>query len=46
MWALTAVYSLTTHKDVGHLHPMGKFLAIKSVVVFSWWQGELLYIKV
>ena len=33
--ALAAVYSLTTHKDVGHLHPLGKFLAIKSIVVFS-----------
>jgi Organic solute transporter Ostalpha len=42
MWALYVLllfYSVT-HKEMGHVHPMGKFLAIKSVVFFSWWQGE------
>ena len=27
-----------TYKQLVHIHPMGKFLAIKTIVFFSWWQ--------
>lgn len=42
MWALYVLllfYSVT-HKEMASIHPMHKFLAIKSVVFFSWWQGR------
>lgn len=30
-----------TYKELVHIHPMGKFLAIKTIVFFSWWQVGL-----
>jgi Organic solute transporter Ostalpha len=42
MWALYVLllFFSATHKDMAHVHVINKFLAIKGVVFFSWWQGQ------
>lgn len=37
--------SRATYKELVHIHPMGKFLAIKTIVFFSWWQVRPSIIK-
>lgn len=43
-WALyvLVLFYRATYKELVHIHPMGKFLAIKTIVFFSWWQGILI----
>lgn len=43
-WALyvLVLFYRATHKEMAHIHPMGKFLTIKTIVFFSWWQGILI----
>ncbi|CAB1116224.1 unnamed protein product [Ectocarpus sp. CCAP 1310/34] len=45
-WALyvLVLFYRATYKELVHIHPMGKFLAIKTIVFFSWWQGILIEI--
>eukprot|EP00903_Cladosiphon_okamuranus_P008499 g8165.t2 len=45
-WALyvLVLFYRATYKQLVHIHPMGKFLAIKTIVFFSWWQGILIEI--
>jgi Organic solute transporter Ostalpha len=42
MWALYVLllFFSATRKEMAHVHVINKFLAIKGVVFFSWWQGQ------
>ncbi|CAM9836798.1 unnamed protein product [Chrysoparadoxa australica] len=41
LYVLLLFYTATRH-DIAHVHPMGKFLAIKGIVFCTWWQGTLI----
>jgi len=45
MYALYCLVKLfhAVHYELRHWSPLGKFLCIKGVVFFTWWQGVLIY---